>query len=375
MEQPPPTSTGISMSADGDVGQNGPITAIFLLNIDRYTAPLLAGWVESGNRIGAIVVPTLRRRPKGFSVGNLRRRLQRKRLLRRYLGNGHVELIEFGKPYDWRALGRQLSGIDADVLISYAFPTLVPRDVLAGFRKGGLNLHPSLLPNYRGPHPFHRLVVDGQHAVYGGVTLHRMSVAYDEGDILAQVAFSEADWASRQALAHSTATAFRMLVSGAVPAYCRGTLSGMPQPAGDFIWAELEPAHMMVLPTMPIEHVARLWHVLGIAPGIYISTADRNLRLGFRIRRLGPPTGEAPVKRWASVEFDLADGRVVHFIYNRLFKRLIKAQRMFAFAGAGESHLEMRFFDRSAPAFASPRQPCQTGLNGEGISDRRDGQA
>ena len=200
MEQPPPASTGISVHADGDVSQNGPVTAVFLLNIDRYTAPLLAGWVQSGNRIGAIVVPAFRRRPKGFSVGNVRRRLQRKLLLKQYLGNIPIRLIEFGKPYDWDALGRQLSGIKADVLISYAFPRLVPQDVLAGFRKGGLNLHPALLPNYRGPHPLHRLVVDGQHAVYGGVTLHKMSAGYDEGDILAQVAFSEADWASKQSL-------------------------------------------------------------------------------------------------------------------------------------------------------------------------------
>ncbi|WP_082222297.1 formyltransferase family protein [Mesorhizobium loti] len=347
MEQPPPASTGISVHADGDVSQNGPVTAVFLLNIDRYTAPLLAGWVQSGNRIGAIVVPGFRRRPKGFSVGNIRRRLQRRLLLKRYLGNIPTRLIEFGKPYDWDVLRRQLSGIEADVLISYAFPRLVPQDALAGFRMGGLNLHPALLPNYRGPHPLHRLVVDGQHAVYGGVTLHRMSVGYDEGDILAQVAFSEADWASKQSLAHSTATAFRMLVSGAVPAYCRGTLSGMPQPEGDFIWAELEPAHMMVLSSMPMEHVARLWRVLGTVPGIYLRMADCNVRLGVQIRRLGPPTGRAPIKRWASVEFDLADGRVVHLTYNRLLKRLIKVHDRLASAKIGEPHLEMRLFGQS----------------------------
>ncbi len=342
MGQPPSTSTGID-----DVGQNEPITAVFLLNIDRHTGPLLAGWVESGNRIGAIVVPGFRRRPTSFSVGNVRRRLQRKRLLKRYLGNSEVRLIEFGKPYDWDALGRPLSGIGADVLISYAFPNLVPQDVLAGFRKGGLNLHPALLPNYRGPHPVHRLVVDGQHAVYGGVTLHRMSAAYDEGDILAQVAFSDEDWVSRQSLAHATATAFRMLVSGAVPAYCRGALSGMPQPAGEFIWAELEPDHMMVLPTMPIEHVARLWRVLGTVPGIYLSMAGSNVRLGFQIRRLGPPTGKAPIRRWARVEFDLADGRVVHWTYSRLLKRLAKVRGLLAPARVAEPHLEMRLFGRS----------------------------
>jgi methionyl-tRNA formyltransferase len=342
-----PLSAQTVIGAFADDGRRRPITAIFLLNIDRHTGPLLAGWVKSGNRIGAIVLPGLQRRPKGSGIGDFRRSLQRKLRLKRYLGDVPVKLIEFGRPHDWDALERQLSGINADVLISYAFPNLIPQRVLAGFRKGGLNLHPSLLPNYRGPHPVHRMVVDGQHLACGGVTLHKMSAGYDEGDILAQVAFSEADWASKQTLAHATAAAFRLLVSDAVPAYCRGALSGMPQPAGDFTWARLEPAHMMISSFMPMEHVARLWNVLGIAPGIYLPTAGGNARLGFQIRRLGAPTGRAPTKRWASIEFDLADGRVVHLTYNRLLKRLVKMHAVMASARLEEPRLEIRFFDQS----------------------------
>ena len=234
------------------------------------------------------------------------------------------------------------------MLISYAFPTLVPQAALASFSSGGLNLHPSLLPHYRGPHPVHRIAVDGQHAVYGGVTLHKMSAGYDEGDLLANVPFTHADWASKQTLARSTATAFRMLVSEVVPAYCRGAFLGVPQPPGEFIWARLETAHMMILPFMAIEHVARLWHILGIAPGIYLSVAGRAVRLGFQKRRLGPPTGRPPVRRWASIEFDLADGRVAHFTYNRLLKRLVKVHGLLTRARSAETHLKLRLFDQPA---------------------------
>lgn len=338
-------STEIGAPADSGSDRNGPVTAIFVLNITKYTGPILAGWVETGNRIGAIVLPGAPRRREGFSVGNFRRRMQRKLLLRRYLGNAAVKLIELGRPYDWEALERQLSGITADVLVSYAFPTLIPQDVLTSFPKGGVNLHPSLLPNYRGPHPVHRMVVDGQHAIHGGVTLHKMSAGYDEGDLLAQIAFSEADWASKQSLARSTAAAYRMLVSEVVPAYCRGILSGAPQPAGTFLWAQLEQAHMMILPTMTMDHVARIWRVLGMQPGMYLPVAGSIVRLGFQMRKLGPPTGRPPVRRWASIEFDLADGRVVHFTYNRLLKRLIKLHAMLAAAKAPEPHLEIRRFD------------------------------
>ena len=329
--------------------QAGPerLSAVFVLDISRYTGPLLAGWLEAGHRIDAIVVPGYRRRPKHFSTGNFRRRLKRRLLLRRYIGNTPARLIEFGRPYDWDTLGSQLSGGKADVLICFAFPALIPQDLLAVFPKGGLNLHPALLPNYRGPHPLHRLAVDGQHAVHGGVTLHKMSAGFDDGDILGQVSFSEADWVSRQDLIDSLATAMRSLVSEVAPAYCKGCLSGMRQPAGDFVWARLEPAHTMISPAMSIGHVARLWHVLGTIPGIHLDVAGRKVRLGFQIRRLGPPTGQAPVKRWGRVEFDLADGRVLYLTYGRLLKRLVRLHTTFARSRVRKSGPEITLFGKA----------------------------
>ncbi|WP_322415064.1 formyltransferase family protein [Mesorhizobium huakuii] len=323
---------------------SGRLSAVFVLDITHYTGPLLAGWLEAGHRIDAIVVPGYRQRPKHFSTGNLRRRLKRGFLLKRYIGNTAVRLVEFGRPYDWGTLGGQLSEFKADVLICFAFPALIPHDVLGCFPKGGLNLHPALLPNYRGPHPLHRLAVDGQHAVHGGVTLHRMSDSFDDGDILGQVSFSEADWVSLRTLIDSVATAMRMLVSEVAPAYCKGSLSGMRQPVGDFVWARLDAAHTMISPAMSIEHVARLWHVLGTLPGIYLDVAGRKVRLGLQIRRLGPPTGQAPFTRWGIVEFDLADGRVQHLTYGRLLKRLSKWYAMLTPSQVGKSRHEIKLF-------------------------------
>ncbi|WP_318011180.1 formyltransferase family protein [Mesorhizobium sp. ES1-1] len=242
-----------------------------------------------------------------------------------------------------------MSQVQADVLICHAFPKLIPQEFLGGFAMGGLNLHPALLPAYRGPHPIHRLAVDGLHTVHGGVTLHNMSAGFDQGDIVGQVAFSEADWASSEILADRNATAMRMLVSEAAPAYCRGMLSGEPQPAGDFVWARLEAHHLMISSTMSIDHVARLWRVLGMMPGIYITCAGSNVRLGFRIRRLGPPTGEPSVRRWGTVAFDLADGRVLHLAYSRLVKRWVLWRRLLARVPRRHLPLEIRTSGRILP--------------------------
>ncbi|QKD16433.1 formyltransferase family protein [Mesorhizobium sp. NZP2077] len=323
------------------------VSAVFVLDITPYTGPLLAGWLEAGHHIRAIVVPGSRQRQKHFSTSKFRRRLRRKLLLKRYIGNTPARVIEFGRPYDWGTLGSQLSEVNADVLICFAFAALIPAELLGAFPKGGLNLHPALLPNYRGPHPIHRLAVDGQHAVHGGVTLHKMSAGFDDGDILGQVPFSEADWVSLQALTDSMATAMCALVSEVAPAYCKGSLKGMRQPAGDFVWARLEAAHTMISPDMSVEHVALMWHVLGTVPGIYLDVAGHKIRLAFQVRRLGPPTGKAPVRRWGIVEFDLADGRVRYFTYGRLLKRLVKLHATFARPRVRKPSPEIRVFGKA----------------------------
>ncbi|WP_421915955.1 formyltransferase family protein [Mesorhizobium sp.] len=311
-----------------------PISAVFVLEISDYSGPLLAGWLERGNSIKAIVVPALRPKRGRFSIGNFRRKLQRGKHLSRYLGKTDFglpdfELIEFGRPYDWDKLGRQLSEIAADVLICFAFPAIIPQSLLGLFPNGGLNLHPSLLPHYRGPHPLHRMVVDQQQDAFGGVTLHKMTPRFDEGDILAQVPVAAKAWLSRQALVKAHAEAMRIVVSESATAYCRGELTGAPQPTGDFTWARIDMSHTLVSTNMSIEHVTRLWTVLGLAPGIYLTVGDAAVRLAFRIRTLGPATGKPPVRRWGAVSFDLANGRVVHLTYSRTIKRLVKIWQRF----------------------------------------------
>ena len=156
------------------------LSAVFVLDTAAVTGPMLAGWLAAGHRIAAIVVPPLKRQGRRSGSGVLRRRLERRRFVRRYLGGQEVPLLEFGPPYDWSAMAPQLTGLKADVLICFAFPRLIPEFVLGCFPNGGLNIHPALLPHYRGPNPVHCLVIDAAMAQHGGVTLHRMTPRFDE---------------------------------------------------------------------------------------------------------------------------------------------------------------------------------------------------
>jgi len=80
----------------------------------------------------------------------------------------------------------QLSAWNADLLVVAAYGQILARDVLEAVPMGGINVHASLLPKYRGAAPIHWAIYHGEKET--GVTIIRMSTALDAGDMLAQEA-------------------------------------------------------------------------------------------------------------------------------------------------------------------------------------------
>ncbi|MEA2461334.1 MAG: dTDP-4-amino-4,6-dideoxyglucose formyltransferase, partial [Actinomycetota bacterium] len=73
--------------------------------------------------------------------------------------------------------------LELDYIICVHFPYIVPQDVLEIPRVGVTNLHPALLPYNRGWHtPTWAILDDTPY----GATLHFMSAAVDEGDVILQ---------------------------------------------------------------------------------------------------------------------------------------------------------------------------------------------
>jgi methionyl-tRNA formyltransferase len=72
-----------------------------------------------------------------------------------------------------------------DLILVSGFHRLIPPSILNLAPKGGLNVHPSLLPKYRGPCPWKWTIVNGERET--GVTIHQMDESFDGGRILAQV--------------------------------------------------------------------------------------------------------------------------------------------------------------------------------------------
>lgn len=77
---------------------------------------------------------------------------------------------------------QQLASFNADVMVVAAYGLILPKVVLEIPRFGCLNIHASLLPEWRGAAPIQRALLAGD--VQTGITIMQMDVGLDTGDML-----------------------------------------------------------------------------------------------------------------------------------------------------------------------------------------------
>ncbi|OGL66492.1 methionyl-tRNA formyltransferase [Candidatus Uhrbacteria bacterium RIFCSPHIGHO2_01_FULL_63_20] len=76
-----------------------------------------------------------------------------------------------------------LKALGADAFVVVAYGKLIPADILNIPRLGCVNVHPSLLPKYRGPSPMQWAIANGDPDT--GVTIMQLDEGMDTGPILA----------------------------------------------------------------------------------------------------------------------------------------------------------------------------------------------
>ncbi|MCD8032584.1 MAG: hypothetical protein LUF85_17635 [Bacteroides sp.] len=97
-----------------------------------------------------------------------------------------------GVPYqilkDQNSLLRQwIEERQPEVIAVFRMPFLLRKEIFSLPRYGSLNLHPSLLPAYRGPNPWFWLYYYQEEK--SGITIHRIDEGEDTGDIVCQQTF------------------------------------------------------------------------------------------------------------------------------------------------------------------------------------------
>lgn len=76
----------------------------------------------------------------------------------------------------------RLRAVEADALVVASYGQILSVAVLESARRGGINLHGSILPEYRGAAPIQRCILDGRSET--GITLMQMDRGMDTGDMI-----------------------------------------------------------------------------------------------------------------------------------------------------------------------------------------------
>ena len=114
-----------------------------------------------------------------------------------------------------------------DLVLSVFYRDLLPAPVLEAGRLAALNLHPSLLPAYRGRAPINWVLVRGEART--GVTLHHMIGRADAGDVVGQRAIAIAPRETALTLYRKVEEEGVLLLAEMLPRVAAGTAPRLPQ--------------------------------------------------------------------------------------------------------------------------------------------------
>ncbi len=121
----------------------------------------------------------------------------------------------------------QLRTLEPDLLVVAAYGQILSREILEAAKQGGINVHASLLPRYRGAAPIAWAIYRGETET--GVTIIRMSTGLDAGDILAQESTPIGSDETSGELEARLAPVGGQLALRIVDQMSRGPVTGKPQ--------------------------------------------------------------------------------------------------------------------------------------------------
>ena len=210
----------------------------------------------------------------------------------------------------WPGLMDVVEATGADLLITGATLMIVPDPLLARFGPRAVNIHPALLPAYRGPTPYLPMLLDGRGDADGGVTLHVLSAGIDEGDIIAQeaVPYTAAGARFGPWYAELILASYR-LMRDALPRYLAGEIAARPQ-GGEASYPKLH-LPLLLRPDSGAGRVREMLERGGSTMQIAVEVPGRKRPVRVsQIVRQEPRSGRSPRLRPLSVEMDFADARL-----------------------------------------------------------------
>ena len=176
------------------------------------------------------------------------------------------------------AVVEQLAAWRPDVGVVAAYGEILRKSVLEIPQLGYLNIHPSLLPRYRGPTPVQAAILHGDAET--GVTVMLLDAKMDSGPILAQRRVPLPPAARNQPLTNQLVQLGSDLLLDALARYATGALTPMPQDDGAATYCTMiEKADGLIDWSATAEQIERMTRAYDPWPGAQTSWRGQPLKI------------------------------------------------------------------------------------------------
>lgn len=155
---------------------------------------------------------------------------------KRFVEKRGLNFIEYDSLDDLFFINR-VRDLKADIAVVCSFNYKIPKVLLESVKDGFVNVHPSLLPKYRGPNPYSCAILNGE--IETGITLHFMDETFDTGDIIAQKKVSISEIETMGTLFNRTNIISLDMLLETLKKYEKAELESIKQPQGDFVKGKL----------------------------------------------------------------------------------------------------------------------------------------
>jgi methionyl-tRNA formyltransferase len=252
------------------------------LGTSEFAGAVLRGLAESAHRPLLVVAPP--DRPKGRG-----RRMQSPPAAE-VAGELGIELLQAADVNDEESLER-LRAVRPEAVVVCAFGQLIREPLLSEWPM--LNIHPSLLPHWRGAAPIERAIMAGEQRT--GVCVMQLTAGLDSGPVALREEIAIGPEEDFDALSSKLASLGGELLVQALDLLAESRLEFLEQDDEAATYAEKISAEERRLdPTRPATELARTVRALTPHVGTYLETSDGE-RLGVRRARavdVGVKTGE-----------------------------------------------------------------------------------
>lgn len=190
---------------------------------------------------------------------------------REFVLKRNLNFIEYDNLEDEEFL-KKIKSLNADIAVVCSFNYKIPKALLETVKDGFINIHPSLLPKYRGANPYCPVIFNNEE--YTGVTLHFMDEKFDTGDIITQAKLPVSPVETMGTLFNRLNILGLELLVKTLNEYEKNPLQRFPQPKGEFERGKsLSEDDFFIDYDMPAKQIERF--IRGLNPFFIASTSFR----------------------------------------------------------------------------------------------------